>query len=390
MAKKKKSIFKFIWIALIVISISGLIILYLNSNKLQSTSNNQALVNHVPNFDNLTLNDLPNFSDFRDIHDYNGHVLVIGLNRIVEYDKEKNEFIRVSDPKVLGCIYDSTRIDKFLYVSCNSHFPDGKFLPEAKTIVASAVYKIDLDSGKIIKKYFGDELPLEQPIDFNSGSVFDMKGARANLALGSRGNILYMSSWDGVEKMDTKTEKITIYSKPNELKPGNELSGAGLGIPIGISSPIKTPEFKSISPLHDSKYYILASDGIYILMEGQFPQKIIDYKIDATDISKSTFSKDGQYLVFIGPALESNQGQILSYGVNVYLVDINKQSLIDLSKVVKGVKNSKTESLSDQISDKINNGYFEEDNGVISLKDRENKLILSLKLTNQKLEIMVK
>lgn len=390
MAKKKKTNFKFVLIAVVVISVLGLIILYLNNKKSQSTSNNQALVSYIPNFDNLTLNDLPNLSDFRDMHDYNGHLIVIGYNRIIEYDKENNKFLRVNDPTVLGCINDSTKIGDYLYVSCNSHYPNDMYNPETKTIIASGVYKIDLKTGKIVKQYFGKEIAIDPNILANNGFAFKTIGARSNLSLGSKGIILYMESWDGVEKMDTQTNKITIFSKPNEIKPGNELSGTGLGIPIGISSPIKTPEFKSISPLRDGKYYILASDGLYTLAEGQFPLKIIDSKIEATDINKSTFSQDGQYLVFLGPTVERNQGQILSYGVNVHLIDINKQDLIDLSREIKRGSNAKTQSLSDEISDKIKDGYFEELDGVIYLKDVENKILLSIRLSNPKLEITTK
>src|SRR3972149_9654313 len=101
MAKRKKSNLQFIWIASSAICAFGLIIfLNINSKKSQLFSNKQALVSYIPNFDNLTFNDLPNFSDFRDIHDYNGHLLVIGLDRIVEYDKENNKFVRINDPKV--------------------------------------------------------------------------------------------------------------------------------------------------------------------------------------------------------------------------------------------------------------------------------------------------
>lgn len=392
MAKRKKyKFFKIIWIVIVIIGVLVLLSLYLNNKKSQSPPNNQALVSYIPNFNNLTLNDLPNLTDFRDIHDYNGNVIVIGLNRIIEYNKENNKFTRVNDPRILGCVYDSTKIGNSLFVSCNSHFPDNKFLPEATTIIASKLFKIDLNTGKIVKQYFGKELLIDSSIDTNSDSVFKTKGARSNLMLGSKDDILYMASWDGVEKMDTETEKITLYSGPGEIKPGNELSGTGLGLPEWFNkSPIETPEFKFISPLRNDKYYILSSDGLYTLVDGQFPIKTIASKIEAFDISKSTFSEDGQYLVYVGPTLEQNQGQILSYGVNVYLVDINKQILTDLSREIKRVSNPKTGSLSDQISDKINNGYFEENDGVISFKDVDNNILFSIELTNPNLEIMTK
>ena len=132
-------------------------------------------------------------------------------------DNKNNKFIRANNPEVLGCVYDSAKIDNFLFVSCNSHFPDEKFLPETKTIIASKIYKIDLNTGKIVKQYFGNELLIDPSIDQHSASVFKTKGARSNLILGSRNNILYMGSWDGVEKMDIVSEKITLYSHPNEL-----------------------------------------------------------------------------------------------------------------------------------------------------------------------------
>ena len=395
MAKKsKKLVQKTLYFVGVIICIVIIVFIFLllKYNSSQPPINNQALVEYIPNFETLTLVDLPNFTDFRDVYDYNEHIIVVGFNRVVEYDNKNNKFIRANNPEVLGCVYDSAKIDNFLFVSCNSHFPDEKFLPETKTIIASKIYKIDLNTGKIVKQYFGNELLIAPSIDRHSASVFKTKGARSNLILGSRGNILYMGSWDGVEKMDIVSEKITLYSHPNELKPGNELSGIGLGSPrpdwFAMNPPIKPPVFKSISPLHHGKYYILATDGVYNLSEGQFPQKIIDSKIEAADINKSTFSQNGQYLVFLGPAIEQNQGQILSYGVDAYLIDINKQDLIDLSREIKRVSNAKTQSLSDQISDKIKDGYFEEADGVIYLKDSDNNILLSIDLANSRLDIL--
>lgn len=391
MAKKKKpKSFKILWIVIFTI-VLVLLSLYINSKKPQSTSNNQALVSYIPNFDSLTLDDLPNLTDFRDMYDYNNRLLVIGLNRIIEYDKESSKFTRVNDPRVLDCVYDSTKIGNFLFVSCNSQFPENKSLQDAATVIASKIFKIDLSTGEIVKQYFGNELLIDSSMNTNSDSAFKTKGARSNLTLGSKNNILYMSSWDGIEKMDTETEEITLYSGPGEIRPGNELSGTGLGLPEWFNkSPVETPEFRFISPLRNNKYYILASDGLYTLIEGQFPQRVIDTKIEATELSKSAFSRDGQYLVFLGSNIKRNQGQILSYGVDAYLIDINKQSLVNLSKEIKRVSNANTESLSDEISGQIKGGYFEEKDGVMFLKDVNKNNLLSIELASQTLEITVR
>ncbi|KKQ43241.1 MAG: hypothetical protein US60_C0005G0001 [Microgenomates group bacterium GW2011_GWC1_37_8] len=394
MAKKsKKLVQKTLYFVGVIICIVIIVFIFLllKYNSSQPPINNQALVEYIPNFETLTLVDLPNFTDFRDVYDYNEHIIVVGFNRVVEYDNKNNKFIRANNPEVLGCVYDSAKIDNFLFVSCNSHFPDEKFLPETKTIIASKIYKIDLNTGKIVKQYFGNELLIDPSIDQHSASVFKTKGARSNLILGSRNNILYMGSWDGVEKMDIVSEKITLYSHPNELKPGNELSGIGLGSPgtdwFAMNPPIKPPVFKSISPLHNGKYYILASEGVHSLAEDQFPQKIINVEIEGS-LNKSTFSQDGRYLVFIGKgAYGLNPEPLINDEINGYLVDFQEKTAVDLTNTTR-FKKPLTPKIT-EIAEKLNNGYFEQEGEIIHLKDVDtNNILLSIDLANSRLDIL--
>lgn len=381
MAKKSKNSFTKNLLIPTLIGLVCFIFLYSKFKTATPASNQQVLVSYVPNFDNLTLDDLPDFSDIRDVYDYNGNTLVVGYNRIVEYNTASNMYVRVNDPKVLGCINSSAKIDNFLYISCNSHYPENKQLPNDKSVVASSVYKIDLETGKIIKKYFGNELESDPDLIANNEFVFKTKGLRSNLHLGSRGNTLYMASWDGVEKMDILSGKISLYSGPNEIKPGNELTGIGLNSDVDwfrMNPPFKQTVFKSITPLHDGKYYILASDGLYSLSDGQFPHQIISAVVSG-DVINSGITKDGRYSVFVGPAY--NMGAVI--GVHAYLADINKNTVKNISIISKNV-NTKAE----KISSKIEKGYFEESDGKILLMDSvTNLILLSVNINSARLEI---
>ena len=88
MAKKsKKLVQKTLYFVGVIICIVIIVFIFLllKYNSSQPPINNQALVEYIPNFETLTLVDLPNFTDFRDVYDYNEHIIVVGFNRVVEY-----------------------------------------------------------------------------------------------------------------------------------------------------------------------------------------------------------------------------------------------------------------------------------------------------------------
>src|SRR3989344_4851333 len=96
------------------------------------------LINYVPNFDKLSLDDLPHLIDYRHIHKYNNHLLITGYNKIVEYDPSSQKVIRQNNTNVLNCIYDSALIGNNLYISCNK----SQKLPQNSSLPYDILYKV--------------------------------------------------------------------------------------------------------------------------------------------------------------------------------------------------------------------------------------------------------
>ncbi|HBQ51280.1 hypothetical protein A3B42_02945 [Candidatus Daviesbacteria bacterium RIFCSPLOWO2_01_FULL_38_10] len=397
------------------------------------------LINYVPNFDKLSLNDLPHFIDYRQIHKYNNHLLIVGYNKIVEYDPDSQKIIRQNNTNVLDCINDSALVGTSLYISCYER----QDLPQNSSLTYSVLYKIDLPNSSIVKTYFSEIPPLPNPFDIrkdleNNPHVYD--GRKINLSLASQGFILWMSSWDGVMQMDITTDYIKTYAKqdiyknqcfPEAIFNDNDTITltASIGayckgnisifnnknkqweeIPVDqdkyikehglysvINKPIvKFPTFISISPKVNEKYYLLASDGVYSLASGEFPVKVFDGKISDelslrsySDVNMQSYlSQDKRYIIFMravgrGPSLKV---PLISSILDVYLVDLQKLALTNLMEAKEF--NTQTTSKIEEIRDKMINSYTEEKNGILFFKDHSNnKTLVSIDLSRAKLSI---
>jgi hypothetical protein len=388
-----------------------------------------AFIDYVPNFDNLLPSDLPNFTDYRKIHPYNNHLLVAGYNRIVEYDPGSQQIVRMNNPKSLNCINWTALIDNNLYISCYKH----QKLPYNSSLQYSILYKVDLSSNKIIKTYF-DVIPAT-PSNFNLQTDLEPEssfysGRKINLFLAVQGATLWMSSYDGVMRMDTSNDQIISYPKQEVItglcNPGGIFNDEGTIIitstchdflssfnnrnntwtitplnpeeyiskektfyPDKENPPIQFPIYNSISPLFKDRYYILANDGLYSLDRGKFPAKIIDESILLGSTFKTYYSEDKKYILFIGSIAKGPEETGITLIKNLmraYLVDLQNLSITDLMKPDEFNKEA-TPIIEQRIS-QLGGSSYEEKNGLISFKDNSNdELIISVDLSKARLKI---
>lgn len=263
----------------------------ITTNSIAPADTSLALISYVPHFNKLTVEDLPRFADVRNVVDYKGHEIIVGNNALVEYDQTKGQFIRQNNPDVIPCIYSSAVIGNNAYIGCNT--PDNE---------TSTLYKVDLQTGKIIKQY-----------DFFKKSGLHL----VNIVLLAEGNTLWISSWDGVIKMDALSEQTKFYSptqifskscKPTHIwmeegrikVAANDINCEDNGkYTIAVYNSqidswqkeqisfekyaslinrtlsdfsLAIPQFSAISQLVSEKYYLFSDEGVYTLQQGQFPK----------------------------------------------------------------------------------------------------------------------
>ncbi len=154
---------------------------YLDIQKIEIKN---ALVPYVPNFDNLSLSDLPNISDVRAAYSYNSHVILVGSSNIIELDPKTNEIIRVANTSIFDCFYYSIKIENDLYLACN----------ETGKLKLQGIYKLDLKTGNVIKSY-----KPKLGVDFT------------NLNIALSGKTVWGGAQNGVIKIDTVTNDVSFY-----------------------------------------------------------------------------------------------------------------------------------------------------------------------------------
>ncbi len=353
-------------------------------------SKNSVFLRSIPNFDSLKISDLPNFTDVRGIFNYNNHQIVIGIDRIVEWNPATGQYVRISDPKKIVNVRSGIVLDKFLYVSSEviSSLDDW---PGKRIVV-----KIDLASGEIVKKYLD-----------NDSRRF------ANLTLVNYGNKIWASSWDGIFVLDPVTGAIKmypsvacrsghIYIKENILKspcdmgdatyvydPSNDLwkkdkydvyeIGGSMNKRLSDFN-LPLPEFFSISQQINGKYYLLSDKGVYTLGKTDFPKFYNGLKdVHSYDQTKSKVyvTKDENYIILIGPETCMQYCSLLL----VNLVDFKRNVVTDLltaNEVYKALSVEKKQNLADRIV----KSSIEETQNQIILKNPDNTSLAAIEPQN--------
>lgn len=245
------------------------------------------LIDYLPDFDHLKLSNLPYFSDVRSVHTYKNHQIIIGANRIIEYDPVDKKIVRINNENLRPMVASGVVIDNMLYFSSSNGKPEY----DADRIMT----KVDLETGKIIKTYF------ENP-----------DRSYTNLHLTLKDNTIWGSMWGGAFKFDPTTENFTYFNyKEMGLKEPscamyifnenetitvmsncydvgfttyNEASNTWayrVADSMDYASKINLqpkdfglefPYFLALSNKVQDRYYALTADSIYIIRRNEFPK----------------------------------------------------------------------------------------------------------------------
>lgn len=342
----------------------------------------QIFIDYIPNFDRLDdtdtfpLNDpaiFPHFGDIRGTYSYKDKIVIVGVNKVVIYDPNRREIIKQNNE--LTCLVTAVVIGDYLYIGCNGDWikpnPNAELSP-------STLYKIEIDSGKIVNVYFGAA-----------------QNARklTNIWLTSKGNILWGSSEDEVFRLDTTSDSFKfyslsqlgfpakciahlIYNEGEEIKvfadswlsadfcsggsiyderndswsyfPSNltripfvspntyienktkELKGLGVYL----------PHYFAISNRINNKYYLLTENELYVLSRNKFPEFLSKLnpaiKIENTSHgSRFRVNDEEKYAVFITtlpPPGGADISNTLAARNQIYLIDLNNGEAINLTE----------------------------------------------------------
>lgn len=377
--KQKGSMAIFVFIAVVVLLGLPSFYSYLkkglyhqDSPKTQETNNTsnsllgqRAFVGYVPNFDNLQLKDLPSLKDIRLLYPYKNLIIVVGANRIVYYDPQAQTIIK-QNTEILSCVVSAAVIDNYLYVGCNGTMkgtqPNVSWTP-------STLYKLNLDSEKIEKIYFGDSQKDHTLI---------------NLRLVADNKTLWGSSNDEVFKLDTNDGSFTFYSlqhlgfpsdcvsqgiysdkgvikvstwdnKPpcvggsiynNQKDSWQYLSAEKASAPflhdyqiisaLTLENESKFPSFVAISNLVSYKYYLFGKGNIDTLNNQQFPKKFMKLSGYLSDVvaKNALVNSKEEYAILVGwPVLYEGIG----FPFSIYLIDMKTGITEDLLKNEKNV-----------------------------------------------------
>lgn len=150
--------------------------------------------------DKLTIFDLPNYRVLLGAAKYKDHIWFTGNGTIIEYNPQTNAIVSYSNAEKAYCFDDLVQIDKYLYTVCHM------------------INKIDPND--VASDYRGREYSDNQIFKINTEThtVENIYSSEDGLLSGENyrlyldGEILWIATFDGVGRLDTKTEKIEFYT----------------------------------------------------------------------------------------------------------------------------------------------------------------------------------
>lgn len=366
-------------------------------DSLKSFVGKQVLFDSLQNFDDLTREDLPNFTDVRLVEPYEGMTLIMGFGRIAMYDKSEKKYVSMSD-KTLSCATSAALIGKTLYVGCNSEEFAGPH----------RMFEIDMATRKITKAYL-------------STTFFGKLYNAVNLKFATVETMLWGSSWDGVFKYDTVNKKLTVYSYEDLHFPKhdstwnvstdcqkaflyrekdlikvlsqcdhtatyNEADDSWTTVhdPTNTLPPkinrtaedfgLDLPSFVTYSDVRAGKRYLFTKNAVYTLVKGSFPLRLFDISGSYHNPYFGYVTLDENYAIIFGtfegwPDMETAKtklGDVDSFA----LIDLKTGSSTDLIKS-SGLANEPYDNYVG-LGQYWENSSFKEEGGSISLyKDGE-------------------
>ena len=265
-----------------------------STTKPTKQTQNDVFIRGIPNFGNKNMMELPNMTDTRGIYTYGDNYIVASIHRIIEFDPIQKQIVRMNNPDVLGCVHNTAKVDKYLFVTCNHTDSKGNDLGNSK------MAKIDLETGEIVKVYFAND---------------SLK--RVNLWVTALGSTVWGSSWDGIFVLDTPTDTMKtlamadigypgcrahrIYTKNNKIivliTDGSDCPGGGTAEydeqkntwirgpytnesveetnQVPVVEGYKMPKYLALSDLIDDIYILVSDIGLFTLQKNEFPKQEI-------------------------------------------------------------------------------------------------------------------
>ena len=364
---------------------------------------------YIVDFDNLNVTKLPNFVDVRGVYPYNGNEIVTGVDQIVEHNPAKGTLVRVLDRTKMDSVLSTAIIGDYLYVvSAPGLLSKGIMWPD----LWARIYRIDLKTGKITKQYFGNPASDVHHI---------------NLSIASEGDYIWVSSNDGVFRINTKDDTMKtygplqltmnpsclsnlfnkdnviftlvncdnklgrlIYNKNNDSWSFEALDSKGFSGLINLRLEdlgINLPSYSHVSNVVNGKRYLFSDKGIYTLVKNQFPKlyknvvissSLASSPVEGPGVSGPFVTRDEKYALFVGPqicgALPIDQCSPVIVGV----LDLKTGAMEDLLKdntIYDAMSTDNKIKLTEELSSVI---AEEKGNSVIFKNEKTKKTILTV------------
>lgn len=388
-------------------------------NQENQTSLGQFFISGVSNSGAIDLQDLPVFSDVRSVFEHNGKLIVVGFNRVAEFDTSTKEIVRQSD-RLRFTTSSAALIGDFLYVAGS--------VPTTSTQEGVAgkrtLIKVDLASGAIVKDYFSQD-----------------ERQFTNLSVVGIDRTVWLSSWDGVMSLDTRTESLSSYtaeevgaSSPDCLAGIRDDDGAPTvllncgelalshfqpaskkwQVTPSVSSEeynhafytdpaqygLTLPRYLFVSSLMGDHAYAFTADAVWKVRAGEFPKRLAAVSLPNADMQSNTavvgVPADERQLVVVRVSGEFEQ--------LLFVELINPQT----GEVKELLDSASTPASGDQPADaqqpentagrefwqqnvatliSQHRAAFREENGQLILVDDDGDPLLSVDLATQQLQI---
>lgn len=377
------------------------------NHQIDQTENNLLLIPEVPNFDNLNLEDLPDFVDVRSVSKYKNNLIIAGYGKVIEYSPQTGQVLRMNNSRLVN-ISDADLIGDFLYVVSDRTKPRGEEFP-----VKRMLSKVDLDSGRIVKEYFLDD-----------------QKSLANLMVQAKDANLWMSSWDGVLKLDTTNDTLTYYP-PEKLQTSQNCPvdifdiNSVLTVYLNCSQQGKSiydpqtdtwkfltqtdyrefpalinkdassfglefPDYEIILKQDQNNYLLFSNLGMFTLKRGEFPKHLNDLKLRYSYIPegmdgmvKTIYLEEENAIFIIGMNSCGYGAQPTCLLIGAEYIDLRSNTNIDLIKD-SNLATFTEKSVSD-LAIQVQNGQLTDDEGKITLK-RYDKTVATFDKASRRLE----
>jgi hypothetical protein len=288
-----------------------------SDKNIQVLDNSVVLLPSISNFDNLKIEDLPNFQDVRSVYSYKENIIITGVEQVVEYNLKTNEYVRLLRSDAIKTLVSGVVVGDHLYVTNDRPYAKLEDFPPQREM-----NKIDLKTGKVVKTYFRND-----------------SRRLANLNAVEKDGIIWMYSWDGAIRFDPIKDEFKdypgnrlgglcnahgIYKKDNQIKlaflcngtekasiyneetdtwniqdfDDTEWSNAINKGPKDFN--LNLPYFSLLSNKVNGKYYAFSDKGVYTIRKNETPKFYKNFQFGLYDNATLYITRDEKLAFIIG------------------------------------------------------------------------------------------